>query len=300
MAPSALRPLGRSSRLRSEEQGEEADQAGALRRQLGRRIRQAEKEILGRQLEGTRSGFSACEARLEDLHPAADDISVGDIGRRLGFKRVDAQDIARRRPHKKAGNPVAFGERPAGYDAGSRPGLKIQFHGPLFLCRIISACLPQYPPFAEPILVALVWAFPVYFGRGTGVGVICAAKAAGGRRRRGEPKKMNGRLIAVGDIHGCHHEFAELLDTLELREGDRLILLGDLVNRGPDSCKVIDLARERNALSLLGNHELRLLKYRSTGDAKYAKEHDQETFERLRPEDWAYLEAMLLTFTSPN
>jgi len=111
---------------------------------------------------------------------------------------------------------------------------------------------------------------------------------------------MTGRLIAIGDIHGCHHEFAELLDRLELVEGDRLVLLGDLVNRGPDSCRVIDLAREHGAVSLLGNHELRLLKYRRTGDRKYLKEQDEETSGRLRPEDWTYLEAMPLTHEEPD
>jgi serine/threonine protein phosphatase 1 len=111
---------------------------------------------------------------------------------------------------------------------------------------------------------------------------------------------MNGRLIAVGDIHGCHSEFSELLGQLELKEGDRLVLLGDLVNRGPSSTKVIDLARGAGAVSLLGNHELRLLKFRKTGDRKYIKEHDTETFEALRPEDWAYLEGMPLTFEEPE
>lgn len=111
---------------------------------------------------------------------------------------------------------------------------------------------------------------------------------------------MNGRLIAIGDIHGCHLEFAELLARLALTRSDRLILLGDLVNRGPDSCKVIDLARENRAIALLGNHELRLLKYRRSGDRKYIKETDLETFPKLRPEDWTFLEAMPLTFEEPE
>jgi predicted phosphodiesterase len=107
---------------------------------------------------------------------------------------------------------------------------------------------------------------------------------------------MTGRLIAVGDIHGCNIEFAEMLELIGLEAGDRLVLLGDLVNRGPDSCAVIDLARAANAIPLLGNHELRLLKFRKTGDRKYMKEHDLETYERLRPEDWAYMESMLVTY----
>lgn len=111
---------------------------------------------------------------------------------------------------------------------------------------------------------------------------------------------MNGRLIAIGDIHGCHVEFAELLARLNLTKDDRLILLGDLVNRGPDSGKVIDLAREHRALSLMGNHELRLLNFRRTGDTKFFKDSDAETAEKLRPEDWAYLEAMPLTHYEPE
>jgi hypothetical protein len=111
---------------------------------------------------------------------------------------------------------------------------------------------------------------------------------------------MNGRLIAVGDIHGCHLEFAELLDRLDLGREDRLVLLGDLVNRGPDSLRVLDLARASRAVALLGNHELRLLKHRRTGDKKYLKETDLDTFGKLRPEDWTYLEAMPLTFEDPE
>ncbi|HWA10808.1 MAG TPA: metallophosphoesterase [Opitutaceae bacterium] len=106
---------------------------------------------------------------------------------------------------------------------------------------------------------------------------------------------MNGRLIAVGDIHGCYQEFGELLGRLELQKEDRLILLGDLVNRGPDSAKVLDLARAHRAVSLLGNHELRLLNYRRTSDTAFQKENDAATAATLLPEDWAYLEGMPLT-----
>lgn len=111
---------------------------------------------------------------------------------------------------------------------------------------------------------------------------------------------MNGRLIAIGDIHGCHVEFAELLGQLALTREDRVVLLGDLVNRGPDSSKVIDLARAYRAVALLGNHELRLLKYRRTGESRHLKEHDAETVRQLQPEDWEFLEQMPLTYEEPE
>lgn len=107
---------------------------------------------------------------------------------------------------------------------------------------------------------------------------------------------MNGRLIAVGDIHGCHSEFAEMVELLDLKEEDRLVLLGDLVNRGPDSKKVIEIARAKRAIPLLGNHELRLLKFRKSGDRRVLKDHDIETAEALGPEEWAFLESMVLTY----
>jgi predicted phosphodiesterase len=111
---------------------------------------------------------------------------------------------------------------------------------------------------------------------------------------------MNGRIIAIGDIHGCHQEFADLLAAVALTPEDQLVLIGDLINRGPDSCKVIDLAREHRAISLLGNHELRLLNYRRTQDENYIKESDLDTFGKLRPEDWTYLENMPLTHELPD
>jgi serine/threonine protein phosphatase 1 len=109
---------------------------------------------------------------------------------------------------------------------------------------------------------------------------------------------MNGRIIAIGDIHGCHQEFSELLERLELTKDDRLILVGDLINRGPDSCKVIDLARQYRAISLLGNHELRLLNYRKNRVAAddIDRDTDADTYRKLRAEDWAYLESMRLTY----
>lgn len=107
---------------------------------------------------------------------------------------------------------------------------------------------------------------------------------------------MAGRLIVIGDIHGCHREFAELLEKLRLRADDRVVLLGDLVNRGPDSAKVIQLARAHATVSLLGNHELRLLNYRKTDDPTHLKRYDYDTLGQLNAKAWAYLEAMPLTY----
>jgi diadenosine tetraphosphatase ApaH/serine/threonine PP2A family protein phosphatase len=100
------------------------------------------------------------------------------------------------------------------------------------------------------------------------------------------------RTIAIGDVHGCADEFEELLRRLELKPDDRVVQVGDLVNRGPDSHRVIELAREYQVESIIGNHELRLLSARKKNKPSLLKHDDQATVEQLTADDWKYLEAM--------
>lgn len=97
------------------------------------------------------------------------------------------------------------------------------------------------------------------------------------------------RTIAIGDVHGCAEEFEELLNALELDEADRVIQLGDLVNRGPDSHRVIELARVYKIESILGNHELRLLRFHREGRKDLLKDYDWPTIDQLTELDWEYL-----------
>ncbi len=67
---------------------------------------------------------------------------------------------------------------------------------------------------------------------------------------------------AIGDIQGCYRQFRKLLRKLAFNpDHDRLILVGDLVNRGPQSLEVVRFAmeHERSVDMVLGNHELHLL-----------------------------------------
>ena len=65
---------------------------------------------------------------------------------------------------------------------------------------------------------------------------------------------------AVGDIQGCATEFDRLLSKISFRAGrDRLVLVGDIVNRGPDSLPALRRAKELAATVVLGNHDLHLL-----------------------------------------
>jgi len=73
------------------------------------------------------------------------------------------------------------------------------------------------------------------------------------------------RYIIVGDVHGCLDELDELLLLVNYKgrdRGDRLVLAGDLLDRGPDPVGVVRRARELNAEAVLGNHEEKHIRWR--------------------------------------
>ncbi|MBF0279273.1 MAG: metallophosphoesterase [SAR324 cluster bacterium] len=76
----------------------------------------------------------------------------------------------------------------------------------------------------------------------------------------------NQRVIFIGDVHGCFEELQTLLSKLNFIPGeDRLIFVGDLVNKGPFSLEVLELVFSLHAEVVIGNHERGFLQYLADG-----------------------------------
>jgi serine/threonine protein phosphatase 1 len=70
----------------------------------------------------------------------------------------------------------------------------------------------------------------------------------------------SGRLLALGDIHGCLAALDSVVAAADIGPEDTLVTLGDYVDRGPDSRAVIDrliaLESRCRLVPLRGNHDL--------------------------------------------
>ncbi len=83
---------------------------------------------------------------------------------------------------------------------------------------------------------------------------------------------MEKRLLSVGDIHGCFEQFRAMMEEkIRITKQDRIILIGDYIDRGPEILKTIDYIiklKEKgyNLITLRGNHEVMLLNSFRTGD----------------------------------
>lgn len=80
------------------------------------------------------------------------------------------------------------------------------------------------------------------------------------------------RTLAIGDIHGCDTALVELLHALNVTPDDTLIVLGDVIDRGPNSKRCIDILLDiRNFCQfryIMGNHEEMMLDALSGGEWK--------------------------------
>ncbi|KAI1343188.1 Metallo-dependent phosphatase-like protein [Xylariaceae sp. FL0016] len=75
-------------------------------------------------------------------------------------------------------------------------------------------------------------------------------------------KPPSGRLIVIGDVHGQLSALEDLLARVSFSadRGDHVVFVGDMINKGPDSVGVLDLAISIGASAVRGNHEDKVLR----------------------------------------
>jgi serine/threonine protein phosphatase 1 len=116
------------------------------------------------------------------------------------------------------------------------------------------------------------------------------------------------RTLAIGDIHGCYTALITLAQRVPFQPDDQLICLGDFIDRGPDSKRVVEWLIERDQQrtlqTLLGNHEEMMLTARISlpafefwlevgGDAtlvSYAPDGQPGRLEDIPPTHWDFIE----------
>ena len=116
---------------------------------------------------------------------------------------------------------------------------------------------------------------------------------------RNDLRHERGPFDVVGDVHGCHAELVELLGKLGYEitpegarhpEGRKLVFLGDLVDRGPDTPGVLKIVMESvaagTALCLPGNHDVKLMRKLRGRDVQvtHGLAESLEQLERETPE----------------
>jgi hypothetical protein len=124
------------------------------------------------------------------------------------------------------------------------------------------------------------------------------------------------RTVVVGDLHGCGDELEDLLKLINFQPlEDRLISVGDVVDRGPKIAKCFEILREYKAWCCLGNHEEPFLKwllfethpeYKEKWSGKNnpidltSRSDQADTLRQLTRQDWKDMCKMQLMFKLPE
>lgn len=113
------------------------------------------------------------------------------------------------------------------------------------------------------------------------------------------------RTIVISDVHGCFQELMKLLEKVKYSNSDRLIFVGDLVDRGPDSGSVVKWVREMHhktgglVSSVAGNHDDKYVKWANHQTKRKENpkhpiamrfdENNEKVFAELNEEDIAFM-----------
>ena len=67
-------------------------------------------------------------------------------------------------------------------------------------------------------------------------------------------------IYCMSDLHGERALFERMLELIRFSDGDRLYIIGDVIDRGEDGIRILqDIMKRGNIFLFIGNHELFLL-----------------------------------------
>ena len=114
-------------------------------------------------------------------------------------------------------------------------------------------------------------------------------------------------IFIVGDIHGCYDELIMLINKLQSEYPndnviDNLYHVGDLVNKGPASIKVISFCNKYKIKGVLGNHDLSMLSHvdKLSVSPSYEIPPKYEYIKSLSQSDIAYMKSLPLSIHFPE
>ena len=103
---------------------------------------------------------------------------------------------------------------------------------------------------------------------------------------------MDEPVLFIGDVHGCNTELQALLALVADQKPRRIIFVGDLINKGPDSLGVLETFKALGARAVKGNHERAFLKYVRSGKT------DEPNFETIKTQLGEHLETWVAEIDS--
>ena len=110
------------------------------------------------------------------------------------------------------------------------------------------------------------------------------------------------RTIFIGDIQGCFDEWMQLLDKLDYQsKKDELILLGDVINRGPKSLDVLKyLFKHPEIKSVMGNHEYHYIRHLEKTKKRKSLQSLEEELDSINGKVLKYLKKMPMYLESDD
>lgn len=107
------------------------------------------------------------------------------------------------------------------------------------------------------------------------------------------------KIIVYGDLHGCLREFQKLREQINPQDNDIEICVGDIITKGSHSIETLRYIQENDILSVLGNHEDKIIRYLKHQESPKKNpiildSDEQQIVDNLTPKDIEFLYSLPL------